>query len=735
MAQMKFKLSFDDVTYVDAYPYYKELKIKYKQESREAFFREEIDGKVKFLQADFDKILAQPFDTIYYLNIFITAEDGATKQIKTKFTRTKCKIDIDNRILETKLEVADQYGHILEAMDKEYDLLRIGAIAEKISLYKRPVIQCYIPGEKFISSYIDGVYWETECEPVSDINELHNDYAFDTIETPTIDYMWTTDTKDGTIENNAQRIDTVKDGYLYSDDMRFRLNILSRALQYKIYPMFNWSNATEVETIDGVYCYEYTHLTRKRYARIVIAYKRKLAFRLLCDNKADAKIRGEDASGPFTGIFIKNDGSFGNTMNYKYAIKINPESYGIVPILNVYCSDKEGRYGQRQPGQFYRYPVLPTQVGFSSVWPACKNTWGDVSIWFSYSALNEAVDAKYRLPITIRHAYSLGSCIRALLKKAAPNIKFEDAPDFSKFFFDGTYFDYHKLFLMPKSNAIKGNYDQPAQKMPITLKKLFDMLKNCFKCYWYIDNDKLRLEHIYYFSHGESYTDTTPIDITTTINVRTDKPWSFGTNNFEFESEDMPERIQFGWADDSSEPFDGTPLEVLSNYVKKGQVDEVSVNGFSTDVDMMMSTPSDFSQDGIAMMVTDSINTVPYFETTIRIVDYFQNGNENIIDEVYRVQNGFLGFANLVPCYYCSDLPGSRVKINGIEYTGGPITSSKTPFMIKRAKKQKLKCPIDLALNPYDLYTTELGTGQIKEITYDLSSEVAELTILHNTEN
>lgn len=744
MASIRFRLSVDGNNWQDAHPIYKELKIKYKQESKEAFFREELDGKVKFVQDDFDRILAAPFDTVYMVQIYISTIDsegfGEDKDLLTKFTRTKCEIDIDNKILETKLEIIDQYEKILEAMDKEYDLLALGAIADSISLYKRPVLQCYIPGEKIVSSYINGVYWESECDPISDTGILYRDYAFAGIDTPSIDYAWKGNSSRATINNTAQ--DFYKSGnehISYDEQLKYVWpeGASHPDLYYKIGPPTQWCKATYIDYYETYNFNCELWATSKRYVRLQRNYKRHLTFRLLCDNKDDAKIQGEDSGTAFTGILVKNNEAFGNTMNYRYAIRINPNSYGVVPIINIYCSSEKGRFGQRQPGQFYRYPAIASSVGYTTAWPASKSTWGDAGIWFNYSVITDIVDQKYRNKVTIRDAYSLGNCIRALLKEVAPKLKFEDNTNYSKFFFTYSFFNDLKLYLTQKSNALKGNYDMPAQKMPITLKKLFDMLKNCFKVYWYIENNKLRLEHISYFSNGEDYYSSVPIDLTNLYDTRTQKPWSFGKNNYEFESEDMPERIQFAWSDDSSEPFEGKPLEVLSNYVKKGQVDEVSVNGFTSDIDMMISTPGNFSQDGIAILVANTLGFVPYASVKMVYEDFYPSGNEHEVTEIYSVQNGFLSFANLIPSYYGGDLPGSKVNINGIDYdiVNDYLSGTKIKAAVKRAKKQKLKCPINLLFNPYKLYKTEMGIGQLKEATYDLSSEVAELTILHDTES
>lgn len=763
MAKLTFYLGYtqDPAPAAQVNPVYGPLKIKYTKESGEAFFRQELDGKLKFIGKDFGIIMARPFDTVYYLRIHALEESPAKgaapeeQDILARFTRIDCEIDLDNKIIEVKPEILDGYSGIMGALEKEYDLLTAGIVAEPVSMYRRPVLQCYIIGEKTISSYINGVYWDNECEVPTDLDDFKLKRGFVIKRLDPFSYMWYDTGAEERIQSNAQEFSAVEvDGYRYSEDRRFRVKYDTSAGSGRYVLSYLLANGSwypeDVEpsgkTESGARYYRILNSAVAPgtwiYVFAQIYVVRNLAFRLLCDNKADCTIYGEDSGTVFDGALIKNDSSFGNTMNYRYAVRIDPDSYGFMPVLNIRCSAEEGIYGQRQPGQFYRYPLIPASAGLSAAWPISKNTWGDFSTWLIYQQSADFIDKKFRQPVTVKHTYSLGNCIRALLRKAELDLTFEDTPEYSWFLYsgNGSYTGGNSLYLSPKSNVIEGNYDRPAQKMPMTLKGIFDMLKNCFKCYWFVEGGRLRIEHVSFFSCGGTYSEpgqaAHTVDLTAKTDPRLRKPWSFDKSRYEFDSADMPERLQFGWMDDSSEPFDGYPLEVVSNYAKKGQVDEVVVDGFSSDVDMMMSAPGDFSKDGAALLAVNSEGRVPYFGVTIRTVDYLPNGSSYDIEGEYLVQNGFLGFANLVPLYYISDLPASHIRLNGADYTSGEdLTASMVSYMAKRIKSQKLKCPLGLTLDTLKLYKTGMGAGQLDSASYDLSSEVAELTILHDTEN
>lgn len=103
------------------------------------------------------------------------------------------------------------------------------------------------------------------------------------------------------------------------------------------------------------------------------------------------------------------------------------------------------------------------------------------------------------------------------MHKIDPLVKFEATAEYSRFFYEGDTstpiipFDGSRIgyvpFIAPKSNVLKGNYDQAAQKAEITFEQVMNMLRDCFRCYWYIDsNNHLRIEHISYFMKGLSYT-------------------------------------------------------------------------------------------------------------------------------------------------------------------------------------------------------------------------------------
>lgn len=162
-----------------------------------------------------------------------------------------------------------------------------------------------------------------------------------------------------------------------------------------------------------------------------------------------------------------------------------------------------------------------------------------------------------------------------------------------------------------KTNIKYSYYDQPAQKAPITLQQVTNMLRDCFRCFWYIEDGKFKIEHIQWFRNGGQY-GYNPIvdyDLTKVLNPRNRKPWGFASSAWSFDKVDMPERYQFTWMDDCTKGFEGYPIDVLSKYVTAGKIKEVNISNFNADIDYMLLNPTNVSDDGFALFAA-----VPSFQ-------------------------------------------------------------------------------------------------------------------------
>ena len=148
-------------------------------------------------------------------------------------------------------------------------------------------------------------------------------------------------------------------------------------------------------------------------------------------------------------------------------------------------------------------------------------------------------------------------------------------------------------------------YDQPAQKAPVTLKRILDMLRDCFRCYWFVDEqNQFRIEHISWFMRGGSYSGQPVVgrDLTTEFQTRNGKKLAFGTSQYQFDKPEMAARYQFGWMDDVTQLFEGNPIDIVSKYVNPDNIEQIDVSQFTSDVDYILLNPGEISKDGFVLL-------------------------------------------------------------------------------------------------------------------------------------
>ena len=202
--------------------------------------------------------------------------------------------------------------------------------------------------------------------------------------------------------------------------------------------------------------------------------------------------------------------------------------------------------------------------------------------------------------------------------------------------------------------------------------------------------------------------------MTLELNTRNNKPWAFGRDKYTFEKPDMPERYQFGWMDDVTQPFDGFPIEMVSKYVNLGQIEDVSVAQFTSDIDYILLNPNEISKDGFVLLAAYLDGN----DYKLPIINVQYNSSDHYL------QNAFAAFVLLVE-YYAYDLPARNYKINGDAYIAQGI---------KRTKIQTINFPIVDDPDVMQLIKTGLGNGAIKKISINLSSRNANATLSYEPE-
>lgn len=735
MLQYKWILSYDN-TSVEVHPIYKDdLSLDYQQEQGKMFFRGKLSGKISFVGADADRIINAPFYTEFNVTILSKAVTATTwnNYYQCRFFKTDCTINEDNKKVDVQPSVVDVYNDIINGMEKEYNLLEMPLYIQRIYAQKRPMWQIYVEGDDVVSCVSGANSFETDR--IND-NVTPQSCHFGKFEDQWKLYFNTN--IDGLVEPFVG-IFSGLDQRQYQDKDKFYNSENIYYVEYFCYveqgPSSDWfyTNGLQVKRISNdeiVYEFKQSYLveTMSGFGAIpdtmtfqpidtsltsIVATKQKINVygRIVCDVERIEMIPSTYVS---TYAIGSND-IVNNNRNYRYCREWNT----LFIKQSNRLSDTPTKWGRADGGKYF----LPPDD--TSAWiPIGQSTWGNTSIWLEPAQIS-AYDSIASKQYAIKDTYSLASVINALLSKIAPSVTFYETPVSSRFFYDDTVvsgvasvLNDTRPFISQKSNILLGEYQEPAQKAPITLKTVFDMLQKVYGCYWYVKSDNtLCVEHVSWFKNGGSYSDTPSIgyDLTALENQPNEKKWAFGTSQYQYDKIDMPARYQYKWMDDVTERFTGKPINILSKFVTENKVEEVTIADFTSDIDLMLLAPEKFSKDGFALLqATRSGNTFYLAWRT------FYDGEYQ-----YTLQNYMAAMVFLQPNFLTYDMPSWAIEVDATATRAAGI---------QRAKKQTLTFPIgDTDPDMSHLVKTYIGTGQFDKVSINLSSRMAKTTLKYNT--
>lgn len=720
----------EDGTKQTVRPNYKDdLTLDYELETNQRFYRAKLSGKINFVRADYDIINDAPFDSEFFLYIEKSDDWGQTynQYYKAKFMKTDCTFNDDDKLVTVKPETTDQYDDVLAGLEKEYNLIELAPQIEFLTIRKRPLIQIYVPGDSIVSCFLGGTNWEQDANATTDQNALIQTYHFALCNIlkeiqitshgspAVISGLYTGRMATGASANNFEGKlypELNVNYYIYItqqriDGLPFGAVAVEIRKQSDDTAMFRYTKATtspfdtlefDLTAVEGSGATGTMHADMKSY---------NIYARYLCD------VEKIDDLNTYP---LPADDIVNNNRNYRRAI-----GYAIdVAFISNNFSDTPTEWGLADNGKYF---APPYPIYGQTFYPIARSTWRYASLWFGFYLFDWILEEKARKAYTLRDAFTLSSCINVLLKEFAPGITHEATPEYSQFLYNtnnpisGQPF---KLLISQKSNIINGEYQTPAQKAPVTLQQIMTMLRDIYKCYWYIEDGKFKIEQINWFRNGGSY-GYNPIidyDLTQLENVRNGKKLVFATSEYSFDKVDMPERYQFEWMDDVTTPFEGLPIEITSKYVTAGKIEEINISNFTSDIDLMLLNPGAISSDGFALFaaVTPSGGgqlELPFTRQTVDNVEYY-------------LQNGYLAFINIQPTYWVYDMPARRFKINNM---------SNYAIGIERKKKQTLNFPAGTTdPNPMQLVKTYIGNGQVDKLSVNLCSRNIKATLKYDTE-
>lgn len=712
------------------HPIYKDdLAKEYELETNQRFYRAKLSGKITFVRDDYDYINRQSFDNEFLYCIEKSDDGGRTwfQYFQGKFMKTDCTFtDYDKKVV-VQPDAIDDYNDVLAGLEKEYNLITLAPTIQRITINKRPLIQIYVPGDSVVSCFLGGTNWEQDANATTDQNALVQTYHFALCNIlkeiqitsngspAVISGLYT-----GRMATGASA--DVFEGKLYPElnvnyyiyisqqringGLPFGIAVVEIRKQSDDTVMFRYQKVTQepfdtlefdLTAVEGSGATGTMHADMKSY---------NIYARYLCDVEKIEDLNTYP---------LPADDIVDNNRNYRRAI-----GYAIdVAFISNNFSDTPTEWGLADNGKYF---APPYSIYGQTFYPIARSTWRYASLWFGFYLMDWILEEKARKAYTLRDAFPVASCISVLLNQIAPGITHAATAEYSQFLYSGNNpisgLNF-RLLVSQKTNIINGEYQQPAQKAPTTLQQFTNMLRDCFKCYWFIEDGKFKIEHIQYFRNGGSYSGGAILshDLTKELNLRNGKPWAFNTSEYSFDKVDLPERYQFEWMDDVTAAFEGLPIQVISKYVTPGKVEEINISNFTSDIDMMLLNPGNMSSDGFALFAavpptSGSQWILPFTRQTINGVEYF-------------LQNGYLAFINLQSPYWLYDLPARRVSINGSEvYARG----------IERKKKQTFSFPANDDPNPMQLIKTYLGNGQVDKLSVNLCSRSIKTTLKYDTE-
>lgn len=689
-----------------------DVTLKWEHDNGEYYFRKKLSGTFTFVNTDFDFVYNSDLETEFALLVY----EGTILLWEGKFYKTDCVFNIDDRTFTASPEMRDIYSDVLSGMEKEFDLVKLLPEIQAIQLDKRSMIQIYALGESSVTCFFQGMTWEQPCTEVDSASDMVNKYFFAEMMKkrlvelsgvegipPTI-YGDITDPNVPFSFSRGEYTFTMATGGAQGG---YYATLFKRGIamwQSKVLGASSYPNEFQMNPITG-----------SGASGVIDVYINDVTFygRYLCD--VDEVKIGSQTYYPDK---LSSQDMVSDNRNFRRALKY--EFKNTLSLYDVISSKVTEWYYDN--GLYYQKPPHGGSTGIPDYYPIAQSYWTGVSFWFRFDLNDSAIEPLLRKEYTLKDAYPLSSVIDRLLQEAtlssSNSISFYGEPKYSKFLYDySNPIDpdaNYKLFITQKSNILAGEYEQPAQKAVITLRQVLDMLRDAFRCYWWIEWDgeegeyMLRIEHISYFMNGGAYfsTPNVGIDLTQLVNPRNEKKWSYGVNQVKYNKDELPERYEFKWADDTTEYFEGNPIEIVSKFVKSGEIESVAVNRFNSDLDYMLFNPSASDSDGFALISAVENNgkwKVPYLQ---------------VRDDI-TLQNGFLSFYKLQE-FYLYDMPAWNIKVNGVQVRSNDIKKSMT---------QEVICP-NRDFDLQELVRTEVGDGQIDAVTMNIDSKMLEISLV-----
>lgn len=625
--EITFTMGLRGGSFRACHPRYSDLSLEYSRDEGDMAFGQKLSGALKFIDTDYDWVMAQERG----VDILVRLEREGILFLG-KFTHTDCDIDEDTRKIEVEVEADDAYTWLKAHIDDTFNLVGLAPEVRPIEYRRRACWQYYRRGDKKLTAIMGGDYFEMNATQTASHTDLINKYYFLLVRAESAimfvalsDAAWRAAHPD-VVAADGKLFKGIAPDYLYCDTLagyRVKLTFGQRTGGNK-----DGIAAAQLEKKNSSGTWVVLNVGNRVPAYdkdMSVAYSVALGGQYHEENRF---YYGIQTGAYFTGIYCRvvhnnanmtpkydlpDEDIVPRTLNYRY-VSLPADSMIKLFATNEY-STKSTEWGLAPDNtNYYQKPKLPSYVYDGVLYPVGKTTWGEYSWWAGFDFTQSIFDYIWWDTVLLRDAYPLSSVLSVLLdaifKDSGYDISFKETEAYSGFFYGasaGVVELPPHIYITPKTNVLTANYSQKAQKGDITLGQVLNMLRDVFRCYWFIERNsdgtyKLRVEHILWFYKGGSYTSGTPFDIRGAYDVRTGKPWDFGSNKFSFDTAELYGRYEFGWQDECTDYFDGDSINCLAKFVNASSTNKVKIDAFSSDLDYMLLSPEEFNKDGFALL-------------------------------------------------------------------------------------------------------------------------------------
>lgn len=746
--RLTFKLLAQDngSNTVDEYmvhPGYNGLKLVYNKPDGQMYHTTEVEGEFVFLGQEAQLIHSRSI----YCNFTLVIYDEGNEIVRGTFRKTDCQTDLNHWRIQTKIKANDMYDE-LESNNSEYNITKMGLETTDLGIHIYPSVQIYPLGGNEVHLYHKGnTHYDAEANfVVDDASTLYTQYLFGNDQfyfgavidadgvismsgiTPIPTDAYGVYARQTSLANVLDiHIDNINGNgwYLWYtrasiSDEEFNLSLVGPNGEF--YNMCTLSQDAQIQSPIPMTGLNNTVslFVRDSYQAAMLAHRVECRFWFPC---------GRIVGGSVLQSELPSDDIV--TTNNKYGLPI-----GVDAVISTNISSVDKGYGSYVDanGDTYYYDK-PSSGTYYPLW---KESWiKGVSIWLNDSYLTQQIITANTTNQIIADWYLLGDVIKGMLAKIDSSVVFESDSYHSRFFFDRTNpvsgAMQYPIYITQKSNLLNYTYQYPAWKAMLTWNRLETMLRNLFNCYYDIYTDAngvrhLRIEHWTFYANGLSYSSDprTNVDLNHIHDGRNGQPMAFHTNRWEYDTDRPASRLEFGWMDTQSEPFDAYPIEVPSDYMiySRNTVDDRAVDWFSADIDFMLAISSEVSSDGFVIVMSDG-------GESSAAGGFVHQGTVQIGSTDYYCQNDRMALGYLQKRFLTAGIYAPYVTLDNTDDLVAVSTYER-----KKMRLQEVEFTLPKGVMPIPAYNyvTEVGTGNVESMEVDLTNMRVTATLRHPTE-